>query len=122
MTIFRPKNKVGGADVPVADTSYQSDALAQMIVDAWTDANFRRLLLTRGQAKAIFAARGIYLSEPVVITEDEYNNKYYKQDDDEVVFVLPNETRAQQLGQTGLPSTTLLDTARLLMAAVPNGI
>jgi len=125
MTIFRPKKiklTATDPDVPVADFSYQNDSLAQMIVDAWVDDNFRTLLLSNGQTKALLSARGIYLSQPVVISEDDYNNGYYKHDDAEVVFVLPNKEHAQLPAATGLPGPTLLETARLLMASIPNGI
>jgi hypothetical protein len=127
MTIFRPKKTKKNAtdpDVPVADFSYQNDSLAQMIVYAWADSTFRTKLLKRDpngtspNAKAELAARGVYLANPIVITEDDYNHGYYKQDDDEVVFVLPNHQRPAAAPQ----GQSLLETAKLLMACVPNGI
>jgi hypothetical protein len=48
-----------------------------------------------------------------VITEDEYDAGWEADNDDQIVFVLPNRTR--QVGD-------LLENAKLLMAAVPNGI
>jgi hypothetical protein len=48
-----------------------------------------------------------------VITEDEYDDGWDQDDPDQVVFVLPNLSR-----QSG----NLLETAKLLMACVPNGI
>jgi hypothetical protein len=105
----------------VADFSYHpNDALAQMIVDAWTDKDFKRVLLNSGNVKALFAARGFFWNstskKPVVITEDEYNDGYAQQHDDEVVFVLPDHDG------TCPPGKTLLETARLLMAVTPHGI
>jgi hypothetical protein len=55
----------------------------------------------------------IYLASPIVITEDEYDAGWEADNDDQIVFVLPNRTR--QVGD-------LLENAKLLMAAVPNGI
>jgi hypothetical protein len=108
----------------VADFSYQNDSLAQMIVYAWTDSTFKTKLLQRQpngtspNAKASLAERGIYLSNPVVITEAEYNQGYHMQDPNGVIFVLPDQPR------TATPPTgqSLLETARLLMACTPNGI
>jgi hypothetical protein len=105
----------------VADVSYYpNDSLAQMIVDAWVDKDFKKMLLHHGNAKALFATRGFYWNntakKPVVISEDDYNKGYKRQHDDEVVFVLPNHDG------TCPPGQTLLDSARLLMAVTPNGI
>ena len=106
----------------VADFSYYpNDSLAQMIVDAWVDPDFKNLLLTPGNAKTLFATRGFYwngtVKTPVVISEDQYDHGYVANDPDhEIVFVLPNHNG------TCPPGQNLLDTARLLMAATPNGI
>ena len=108
----------------VADFSYQNDSLAQMIVHAWTDSTFQTSLLHRESdgsspnAKAALADCGIYLSNPVVISENEYSDGYHLHAPDGVVFVLPNYQRA-----ASPPSGhTLLETAKLLMACTPNGI
>ena len=58
----------------VADFSYApNDSLAQMIVDAWVDPEFKKVLLNPANAKALFATRGFYWNgttrRPVVITE-----------------------------------------------------
>ncbi|HEY8336093.1 MAG TPA: hypothetical protein VIQ05_20075 [Tardiphaga sp.] len=105
-------------DEKVADFSYTSDVLAEMIVTAWTDASFKAKLLDPNHTKALLEARGFYLENPVVITEDDYNNHHRIKDDTEVVFVLPDERRVQ----AGRAGQNLLETARLLMACVPNGI
>jgi hypothetical protein len=105
----------------VADFTYApNDSLAQMIVDAWVDKDFRDLLLDPANAKAIFATRGFYWNgttkRPVVITENSYNAGYAHNHANEIVFVLPNHNG------TCPPGQNLLDTAKLLMAATPNGI
>ena len=65
-------------------------------------------------AQTALAARGIRLTNPIVITEAEYDAGWEADDDNQVVFVLPSATR-----QSGL---NLLETAKMLMACVPNGI
>jgi hypothetical protein len=106
-----------------------NDSLAQLIVDAWVQDDFRDALLEREldkttvtpaaarEAKVALAARGFYLERPVVITEAEHDNHYTMQADNEVVFVLPNLDRVKPR-----PGQSLLDTARLLMSCTPNGI
>jgi hypothetical protein len=52
----------------VADFSYQNESLAQLIVFAWADQNFRNQLLSSpSAAKQALADRGIYLKAPFVI-------------------------------------------------------
>jgi hypothetical protein len=115
------------ATVPTFSFS-PNDSLAQLIVDAWVDEEFRDSLLERAadstvtpaaarQAKVALAGRGIYLQRAVVITEQEHDDDYTMQDPNEVVFVLPNPERV-----TPRPGQSLLDTARLLMSCTPNGI
>jgi hypothetical protein len=115
-----PANK---ADVKLADVSYQNDELAALIVRAWNDAGFRNSLLVGTPLQRMAAAQAalqglplhpISLASPIVIMEDEYNDGWESDTDDQVVFVLPNATR-----QSG---TNLLETAKMLMACVPNGI
>ena len=124
------KHKAGSsganpANVKVADVSYQNDELAALIVRAWTDqpAGFSNSLLTGQPLQRMAAAQTalqnlpihpINLASPIVIMEDEYNDGWESDTDDQVVFVLPNATR-----QSG---TNLLETAKMLMACVPNGI
>jgi hypothetical protein len=123
--LFKDVAKTKG--VPVFSFA-PNDSLAQMIVDAWVDDDFRNQLTgrradgsatdgARESARISLAARGIYLKSAVVITEDEYDKGYTLDDDDELAFVLPNQTRV-----TPRSGQSLLDTARLLMAATPNGI
>ena len=123
-------------DVTVPSFSYPpSDKLAQLIVDAWKNVPFptptspglKDLLLDR-DAKgdptntALKAARDrlkladFDLKSAVVISEEEHDADYYTSDPDEVVFVLPKESRPDMGG------ANLLNTAKLLMACTPNGI
>jgi len=108
--------------VQVANFSYApNDSLAQLIIDAWVDPNFKNLLLAPGNAKTLFATRGFYwngtVKTPIVISQDDYDNGYVVADPDHtIVFVLPDHDG------TCPPGENLLDTARLLMAATPNGI
>jgi hypothetical protein len=118
--IFKKKAASTDPDVRVADFSYQNDALAEMIVKAWTDTGtFARDLTDHTNpnfAKTELAKRGINLTHPVVLTEAEFFAGWDMDDDDEVVFVLPNKSRAT------LTQPLLLETAKLLMACTPNGI
>jgi hypothetical protein len=105
-----------------------TDALAQVILDAWNDQILRNRLLdrdphtnlpTHGAVQAATARinqAGFDLTRAVVITEAEHDNDYIMQSDDEIVFVLPNQNRI-----TAVPAHPL-DTAKLLMACTPNGI
>jgi hypothetical protein len=117
----------------VADFSYESDALAQLIVDMWIGAHADLLKAPAptdygprsANAKAAFAARGIYLKQPIVITEDEYDAGFSLADagltvTEGVVFVVPRDRRATGATTTGGPP--LLETAKMLMAITPNGI
>jgi hypothetical protein len=110
-----------------------NDGLAALIVDAWGNKAFRDQLLERNppnsmvpSAAAVQLATlsvnercGFNLKRAVVISEKEHDSDYIMQDPDEVVFVLPNDTRLK----TGFsPSSSLIETARVLMACTPNGI
>jgi hypothetical protein len=103
-----------------------NEGLAQLIVEAWTNDEFREGLLKRNGTQptvgavtlataAVNASGGFDLSRAVIITEEEHDKNYTSEDDDEVVFVLPNPDRVRKTGN-------LLNTARLLMACTPNGI
>jgi len=121
MTIFKRKANANDPDVQVADFAYiPNDALAQIVVDAWCIPDFKAQLLNPANAKEVFASRGFYWNDtfkkPVVISEADYHAGYWQQDDNEVVFVLP------QHDGTCPPGRNLLDTAKLLMGLTPNGI
>ncbi len=99
---------------------YPNDSLAQLIVDAWVDPDFEKLVLNPASLKALLADRGVYLKKPVVITEADYNNGYTMTHPEEMVFVLPDRKRAGNVPQG--KGGSLLETARLLMACTPHGI
>ena len=121
--IWKHKIHHNDPDVKLADFSYQNPEIAALIVRAWTNAGFRDGLvgpnvpIATRTANAIAALQGlahpIGLTSPIVLTEDEYDAGWDSDDPDQVVFVLPNGPR-----QSG----NLLETAKLLMACVPNGI
>jgi hypothetical protein len=117
--------------LPVPDFTFSSDCLAQMIVDAWDDPTYKAALLKRKTDGSVTDAAaklatdsanscGFNLERAVVISEKEYYDGYTIPDDhpDEIVFVLPDLDRVR-LHPSGHP---LLETAKLLMATVPNGI
>ena len=102
-----------------------TDALAQVVVDAWhnpghlLDRDPHSKLPTKNavqEATKRINSAGYDLTRAVVITEDEHDSDYIMQSDDEIVFVLPNKNRIK-----ASPSN-LLDTAKLLMGCTPNGI
>ena len=120
----------------VADFSYTSDALGQLIAEMWLGSHGNLLLAPAdtdyaarsANAKAILAARGIHLGMPIVITEKEYEDGFSLADAGlidgtgknlGVVFVLPDKERATT---TILTPPSLLETAKMLMAVTPNGI
>jgi hypothetical protein len=131
-----PANAAGApTDVTMPAFSFSpNEALAEMIVQAWTIQAFQDQLLDRDTSvtppkvtdAAVKAATdavnaaGFNLKRAVVITEKEHDNNYkMQQPETEVVFVLPNPKR---LGTSFVPGESLLDTARMLMACTPNGI
>jgi hypothetical protein len=139
---IRKKVRVRGPGKPLGSTTdvtmpvvaYSNDGLAQLIVNAWTNtpANFKRDLLDRDPrtglptslavttaTNAVNTLAHLDLKRAVVISEAEHDDDYVMQSDDEVVFVLPDETR---LRDTPPPLANRLETAKLLMACTPNGI
>jgi hypothetical protein len=147
MPIKKHSKDSAGNDITLPTFSYQNDRLADLIVAAWADGPFSHGGVTvnqlgdalvgpnsrdaQGRPKqsardAAKAAVNFFanmdLKEAVVITEKEHDDGFTMQDDDQVVFVLPNKTRIP--GSVGSPpfSTELIETAKLLMACTPNGI
>ena len=96
-------NIVGGT--PAALVSYHpNQKLAEAIVRAWKEPDYRAALLTfddtytlgqqpsplqYAKTKAALSQFQIHLSKPVVLTPQQYAIGYQKVED-EVVFVLPN--------------------------------
>jgi hypothetical protein len=74
----------------VTEFSYQNDALAELIVQAWTDKSFRDNLTKQSNsesqrsqaAKEALDDRGLHMTNPIVITEAEYYQGYTMANDD----------------------------------------
>jgi hypothetical protein len=134
-------------DITLPVFSYENEKLADLIIAAWIDGPFsgggvtvphlgRALTdrdsttllpstLARNTARAaVNTIAGMDLTSVVVITEEEHDDDYTMQDPNEVVFVLPNQSRAVIPSPSPAPPypTDLLETAKLLMACTPNGI
>ena len=121
----------GSLQDKVADFSYSSDALAHLVVELWTDTALANSLTggtnytaRKNAAKSELEDRGIYLRQPIVITEDEYEAGFSLaaaglSRTDGIVLVLPRDTRT---GATTSAPKPLLETAKMLMAVTPNGI
>jgi hypothetical protein len=96
-------------------TYHPNDALAAVIVRAWSDDKFKNRLLSHptltNQANTIAALEemGIYLDEPVVLELKDH--AAFAPSGKQVVFVLP--------APKGKPS---MDTARIAMAVTVDGI
>jgi hypothetical protein len=107
--------------------SFDPGKLAPVVVSLWSDS--RRVLERDGNGKPtpnavkdatdVINGAGFDLVRAVVISEEEHDNHYTMQEENEVVFVLPNKNRLKTPVATG---HNLLDTAKLLMACTPNGI
>src|SRR5439155_4642254 len=83
--IYRPPANAANTDAQdqeqrVAEFSYQNDALAELIVEAWTDTGaggFQEYLTAGSEnqrtqhAKKALDDRGVHLLKPIVITEVE---------------------------------------------------
>ncbi len=116
-------------DITQPSFSYPAtDTLADVIVKAWADANFQQQILQRDRSGAptpgavatattAINGAGFDLERAVIISEQEHDDDYLMRAPNEVVFVLPNKDRAK-----AMPAYSLLTTAKLLMAATPNGI
>jgi hypothetical protein len=111
-------------DVKVADVSYQNDKLALIIARAWINNNNYTGDLTNHNSSfaknQLENVAGLKLNNPVVLTETEYDQGWQMGSDDEVVLVLPDVARVNKTGSD--TENTLLETAKMLMACVPNGI
>jgi hypothetical protein len=118
----------------VADFSYESDALAQLVVEMWLGdhgnlttpsgpgTTAAQYLARSTAAKVTLAAKGVYLEQPIVLKETEYDSGFSLNDaglPSAVVFVVPDPARATITIST---PPALLETAKMLMAVTPNGI
>jgi len=130
------KKKKGGLEMTVPEFAMPPEAvpgIAQVIVNAWNgDASLSNILdrVTSGPTAGVATPQavqqatdainkafpGYNLKRAVIISEAEHDAGYTMETEDDVVFVLPRQSR---LGTTG---ANLLETAKLLMACTPNGI
>jgi hypothetical protein len=130
-----PARRAGAADaeppnevtMPVF-SYFPNDGLAELIVEAWTKDQLKSTLLERDERgspteRAVRTATakvnemgGFKLQRAVVISEAEHDADYVMREPNEVVFVLPDDSRVIR------DATGLLQTAKLLMACTPNGI
>ena len=130
------KNKGGGVEMTVPEFAMPPDAvpgIAQVIVDIWQETKpdldkiFDRTNpgpngvatpdAVRQATKAINDAQPHYnFVRAVIISEEEHDRGYTMENENDVVFVLPNKGRIVPTGGN------LLNTAKLLMACTPNGI
>jgi hypothetical protein len=115
-------------DITQPTLSYPDTDLPQVIVAVWVQPGN---ILQRKSGTSIPTQQavdeatdlinretGMALKRAVIITEEEHDNHYTMQDDDEVVFVLPNPSRIA----ANANRKQLLESAKLLMACTPNGI
>src|SRR5262245_47830574 len=103
--IWKKKKNQDDPDVKVVDTSYTSDDLAKMVIAIWKDPTGLGAKLTGSNLSSAKRSdnakdelennRGILLDHPIVITEDEYEAGWQQENENEVVFVLPNAKRAK---------------------------
>jgi hypothetical protein len=94
---------------------YPNDALAAVIVQAWSDPGFKARLLSgadlsnKSSTRTALEEMGISLTDVVVLSQGEYEE--YTPAKGQVVFVLPDAI--------GKPS---METARIAMASTVAGI
>ena len=133
--IRRPR---GADQITTPDFALDPDAvpgIAQVIVNIWTGAPGLTNILERDTAHgsptegmatgravrqatdAINAAAPHYnFTRCVIISEKEHDDGYTMENENDLVFVLPNVGRINPAG------ADLLSSAKLLMACTPNGI
>jgi hypothetical protein len=113
-------------DITQPTLSYPDADLPRVIVEVWTNPgnimqrqNGLPTAAAVAEATALINSEtGMDLTRAVIITEAEHDNDYTMQNDNEVVFVLPNRSRVG----ANASQFQLLETAKLLMACTPNGI
>jgi hypothetical protein len=104
---------------PASCVSYHpNDKLAELITQAWLDEGFKERLLKN--TAEVFQQVGLYIENPLVITETDFRNNTYVKDE-KVVFVLPNAPSAEHFTKSSTQGN-LLETARLKMAYTLCGI
>ena len=97
---------------PVVPISYHpNDTLAEVIVNAWANPNYRNALLA--DPKGTLVQAGLSFADVKVLTEDDYRIGYTRPTTDQIIFVLPD--RPPGLG-------VALDRARVKMSVTPFGM
>ena len=97
---------------------HPNDKLAEIIVQAWLDDSFKQRLLS--SPADVFKNAGLYIENPVVVTEDDFSKNIYVKDQ-QVLFVLPNQPTQSHFIKSDIQGN-LLETARLKMAYTACGI
>jgi hypothetical protein len=129
------KRHRNGDEITTPDFQLAPDAvpgIADVIVKIWTGAAGTDKIMertaagpnrvatqdARDQATALInaAAPNYNFRRCVIISEFEHDRGYTMEDENDVVFVLPNPDRINTAG------ANLLNSAKLLMACTPNGI
>ena len=114
-------------DITQPTLSYPDTDLPKVIVQVWTspgnilkreNGGVPTQAAVTEATDLINSETGMKLKRAVIITEEEHDSDYIMQDDDEVVFVLPNPSRIA----ANASQNQLLESAKLLMACTPNGI
>jgi hypothetical protein len=132
------RKKKGSDDITVPEFAMPPDAvpsIAQVIVDIWqqTKPNLDKIMertnpgpngvatptaIKQATDAINGAAPDFKLARVEIITEAEHDRGYTTEDENAVVFVLPNKDRVKDI----TTSASLLNSAKLLMACTPNGI
>ena len=97
---------------------YPNDKLAEMIAQAWTDPAYRDRLLK--DTANVFKQSGIFVENPIVVTEAEFKTRSFKKDE-HMVFVLP-DAPPEKLFDKSATQGNLIETARVKMAYTCCGI
>jgi len=125
-----------------ADFSYESDALAQLIVEMWLGQHGGLVnpplpappaapsaagcAARSAAAKTTLATFGIHLEQPFVVTEAEYEAGISLADcglPSAVVLVVPDVARTTPaVAAPPAGAFALVETAKMLMSVTPNGI
>lgn len=107
-----------GAGTETCVVYHPNDKLAEIIAQAWIDAEYRDRLLK--DAANVFKQAGIFVENPIVVTEADFKNRKYNRDTDKV-FVLPDAPSEKHF-EKSIIQGNLIETARVKMAFTCCGI
>jgi hypothetical protein len=102
----------------VSVSYYPNDKLAEMIAQAWIDPGYKDQLLK--QTAQVFKSAGIFVDNPLVVTESDFKNNSYAKDQ-YTLFVLPDAPTGKQFDKSDVQGN-LIETARIKMAYTLLGI